>query len=319
MTLHHIRLVGAATALLWGIAAWATPGEAATGTDSVLCVQTAAELPSQTLPMTAATDTAAICPAPSAMATATTTTTTTTTTTSAAADSPKGQQHAGEIKPFTRGITQNTFIPKGQWITGVSVSYSQSHQDNYTFFVLEHLNGDTYSFKVSPMLFYAFKDNLAAGGRFAYQRSRTQIDSGYLNLGQDTNYDIDHLYRIAHNFYVGAGFRNYLSLGQSLRFGFFNEVQLQLGGGQSKIANGSGEDLTGTYETNFNLSLGLQPGLVVFLNNYSALEVSVGVLGFEYTHTHATTDQIYESKRNTKSANFRINLFSIQFGAAFYL
>ena len=65
---------------------------------------------------------------------------------------------------FTRGIKQISFIPKGQWITGVSVSYSQSSQDNYQFLVFENLNGDTYTFKVSPMLMYAFADNLAAGG-----------------------------------------------------------------------------------------------------------------------------------------------------------
>lgn len=296
MTFHKLRLSGAVAALLSVMAAQANalpnlqataPGIPAATADSTATVAAAtpaaAELPVQSL----------------------------------SATPPTAQQPV--IEQFSRDITKATFVPKGQWITGVSVSYSQSHQDNYTFFVLEHLNGDTYTFKVSPMLFYSFKDNLAAGGRFAYQRSRTQLDSGYLNLGEDTNYDIDHLYRIAHNFYVGAGFRNYLPLGNTLRFGFFNEVQLQLGGGQSKIENGSGEDLTGTYETNFNLSVGLQPGLVVFLNNYSAIEVSVGVLGFEYTHTHATTDRIYESTRNTKTANFRINLFSIQFGAAFYL
>ena len=76
---------------------------------------------------------------------------------------------------FTRGLKQISFIPKGQWITGVSVSYSQSSQDNYQFLVFENLNGDTYTFKVSPMLMYSFADNLAAGGRFAYSRQRTQL------------------------------------------------------------------------------------------------------------------------------------------------
>lgn len=224
-----------------------------------------------------------------------------------------------EIKPFARDIRQNTFVPKGQWITGISVSYTQSHQNNYTFFVLENLNGDTYTFKVSPMLLYSFHDNLAAGGRVAYQRSRTQIDSGFFNLGEDTNYEIENLYNISHSFYVGGAFRNYLSLGNSLRFGLFNEVQLQLGGGQSKIINGRGDDLTGTYSSNFNLNVGLAPGLVVFLNNYSAIEVNVGVLGFDYSHTWSKTDQIYEADYTTQSANFRINLFSITFGATFYL
>ena len=45
----------------------------------------------------------------------------------------------------------------------------------------------------------------------------------------------------------------------------------------------------------------------------------MGVLGFSYTATKTIEDQIYVSRRNSKSANFRINLFSITFGAAFYI
>ncbi|MDE6448945.1 MAG: hypothetical protein K2L41_02560 [Muribaculaceae bacterium] len=68
---------------------------------------------------------------------------------------------------FKRGLEQYSFIPKGQWITGVNVSWSQASHDNYQFFILEDIKGDAYSFKVSPMLIYCFNDNLAAGGRFA--------------------------------------------------------------------------------------------------------------------------------------------------------
>jgi hypothetical protein len=59
--------------------------------------------------------------------------------------------------------------------------------------------------------------------------------------------------------------------------------------------------------------------MVVFLNNYSAIEVNVGVLSFSYKHTKSTTDRIYIANRTLKSANFKINLFSITFGATFYL
>ena len=220
---------------------------------------------------------------------------------------------------FRRGLEQITFVPKGQWITGVSVSYSQSDQDKYQFLVIEDLSGDTYTFKVSPMLMFVFKDNLAAGGRLAYSRQRTRLNSADIVLGSDTEYNIDNLYSISHNCSGMLAFRNYISLGHSTRFGLFNEVQLQFGGGQSKLCNGSGRDFTGTYERSFNMSVGLAPGLAVFLNNYSALEVNVGVLGFNYSQTKSTTDQIYVAHRDTKSANFKINLFSITFGVAFYL
>lgn len=222
-------------------------------------------------------------------------------------------------EPFRRGLEQVKFVPKGQWITGVNVNYSHSDQDNYQFLIIENLSGDSYSYKISPMLLFSFADNLAAGGRMSYQRSMNKLSSGNVIVDSETSYDVDNLYSLSHNYYGTAVFRNYISLGRSMRFGFFNEVQLQIGGGQSKIVNGTGDDITGTYERNFKIGLGLTPGMIMFLNNYSALEVSVGVLGFNYTHTSSVNNQIYLADRSSKGANFKINLFSITFGVAFYL
>lgn len=221
--------------------------------------------------------------------------------------------------PFEPNLESVVFVPKGQWVTGVSINWTQSTQNDYQFLVLENLSGDTYSFKVSPMLIYIVADDMGFGGKFSYTRSLTKLERGSIVLGEDTGYDLDHLYRLSHNYYVMGVMRNYFSLGRSTRFGFFNELQLQLGGGQSKLSKGSGQSLTGAYERNFSVNVGLAPGLLVFLNNYSALEVNVGVLGFSFTHTKQISDRIYESNRKSKMANFRINLFSITFGVAFYL
>ncbi len=220
---------------------------------------------------------------------------------------------------FSRNIENISFVPKGQWIGGVSVNYSQSDQNNYQFLIFEKISGDTYTFKVSPMLMFAFKDNLAMGGRFAYSRSRTRLENADVVLDSETDYNVENLYSITHSYSGTYCFRQYLSLGTNTRFGLLNEVQLQLGGGQSKICSGSGEDFTGTYSRHFDFNIGVAPGLVVFLNNYSALEVNVGVLGFNYRHNRATTDQIYVANMRTSSANFKINLFSITFGMAFYI
>lgn len=226
---------------------------------------------------------------------------------------------ASAQQEFKRKLEQVSFVPKGAWISGVSVSYSQSDQSKYQFLIIENINGDTYTFKVSPMLMFCFKDNLAAGGRFSYSRQRTRLSSADIVLDSETSYNIDNLYSISHSYHGTALFRSYLSLGRSTRFGLFNEVQLQLGGGQSKLVNGVGENLSGTYQRTFDFNVGLAPGLSVFLNNYSAIEVNVGVLGFSYDHTRQVTDQIYVAHYNTKRANFKINLFSITFGVTFYL
>lgn len=211
------------------------------------------------------------------------------------------------------------FVPKGQWVTGLSISYSQTTQNDYQFLVLQGINGDTYSFKVSPMLCYIFKDDMGAGGKFSYNRSLTKLERADIVLDNENSYGVEYLYSLSHNYFVTGILRNYFSLGNSKRFGIFTEVQLKLGGGQSKLTTGTGESLSGTYERNFQLGVGIAPGMCVFLSNYSALEVNVGVLGFNMTNTKSITDQIYVARRKSKFANFRINLFSISFGVAFYL
>lgn len=220
---------------------------------------------------------------------------------------------------FKRDMQQTTFIPKGQWIAGVSVNYAQSTQDNYQFLVIEDLSGDAYDFKVSPMLLYSFKDNLAVGGKFGFQRTHMRLDEGSIKISTDLHFDADNLYLVSNDYFGAAAFRNYISFGRSKRFGMFNEVQLQIGGGQSKLTDGRGDNISGNFQENFSMDIGLTPGLIMFLNNYSAIEVSVGVLGFGYRHTKTTTDQIYISDSKDTHANFKINLFSVSFGMVFYI
>ena len=231
-----------------------------------------------------------------------------------------GQENSDIIvEPFEKDTESVVFVPKGQWVTGLSVSYSQSDQNKYQFLVIEDLSGDTYSFNIAPMVLYVFKDDMGAGGKFGYKRSLTKLESAEIVLDPENRFDVDHLYSLSHDFYAMGIFRNYFAIGRSRRFGFFSELQLMLGGGQSKLMTGTGESLSGSYSTNFNMNVGLAPGLVCFLNNYSALEVNIGVLGFNYSKTLTKRDQIYESNYDMKSANFKINLFSITFGVAWYI
>lgn len=221
-----------------------------------------------------------------------------------------------EFSPETESVV---LVPKGQWVTGLSVSYTQNSLNNYQFLIVEGISADTYAFKISPMVCYIIKDDMGLGGKFAYSRTLSKLANADVVLDSETDYSVEQLYRLSHEYYGMGIMRNYFSLGKSRRFGIFNELQVQVGGGQAKITQGSGKALTGAYERNISLNIGLAPGVVVFLNNYSAIEVNVGVLGFNYNHTKRISDQIYVSHRKMSSANFKINLFSITFGVAWYL
>jgi hypothetical protein len=220
---------------------------------------------------------------------------------------------------FKRSIEAHTFVPKGQWIIGSSVSYSEHNEQSYQFLVIDGLNSDGYTFKVSPMLCYAFRDNLAAGGRFSYERTLVKLSGVKLNLDEDTQFDVNDLYQLKHTYGGIAILRNYINIGTSRRFALFAESRLEFGGSQSKVVTKDGTSLTGTYSTSTDLGIGVAPGIVAFVNNYTAVEVNVGVLGLDFSKVKQTTDQVYMGERSSASANFKINLFSIGLGIAFYL
>lgn len=224
-----------------------------------------------------------------------------------------------QAQEFKRNIESRVFVPKGQWIVGSSVSFSEHNEQNYQFLVVDGFNSDGYTFKVSPMLCYAFKDNVAAGGRFSYGRTLTKLDNVTLNLDEDTKFDVNDLYQLKHSYGAIGILRNYINLGTSKRFALFAETRLEFGGSQSKVVTKKGDSLTGTYTKTTDFGLGVAPGIVAFINNYTAVEVSVGVLGLNFSKVKQTTDQVYIGERSSGSANFKINLFSIGLGIAFYI
>ena len=225
----------------------------------------------------------------------------------------------GYAQDTQKKLPSKVFVPKGQWIVGSSVSSSEHTENNYDFLVVEKINSDGYSFKLSPMFAYALKDNMALGGRFKYGRTLVRMDETQLNLDDETSFDINNIYQLKHSYSAMAIFRNYIPLGDSKRFAVFSETQLEVGGSQSKVSNGKGEALTGTYSKSTDLGFGVSPGMVAFINNYTAVEVSIGVLGVNLSKTRQVTNQVETGEQSSTSANFKINIFSIGLGIAFYL
>ena len=170
------------------------------------------------------------------------------------------------------------------------------------------------------MIAYALTDNMALGGRFIYSRTLLELDKAELQLGDegsDTDLKANNYYSLRHNYSVAAIWRQYIPLGRNKRFALFNETQLSVGGTQARFTNDS--PVKGTYETGYTLSLGISPGIVAFATNNMAVEVNVGVMGISYTHTKQVHNQVTVGKRNTSMMNFKVNIFSIGLGMAFYL
>lgn len=221
-----------------------------------------------------------------------------------------------------RGLTDvnNLFVPKGQWIFGGTASYSTHSNDSYRFLVVEGINSKGYNFKVSPLIAYAFHDNMALGARFVYSRALLKLDNAKLSLGdEDSGIDITarDFYSLRHTYTVAAVWRQYIPLGRNKRFALFNEVQLAGGGTQARFAYDS--PVKGTYETGYTFSLGISPGIIAFATNNMAVEVNVGVMGLSYTNTKQVHNQVSVGHRSSSFMNFKVNIFSIGLGMYFYL
>ena len=238
---------------------------------------------------------------------------------SAGTDSPAGP---GEEMRRQRGLVDisHVFVPEGQWIFGGTASYSAHANDDYTFFIVEKINSDGYTFKVSPLIGYALRNNMALGMRFVYGRSLLKVDSGELNLGDEesgTHLTAEYYYSLKHSYSAAAIWRQYIPLGRNRRIALFNEMSLTLGGHQKKFAADS--PVRGTYETGYSVSLGVSPGLIAFATNTMAVEVNVGVMGLSYTHAHQDHNRVREGDVKSSLMNFKINLLSIGLGVSFYL
>ncbi len=243
----------------------------------------------------------------------------------------EAQSHAADASTDTltvnqkrrmRGLTSksNDFVPKGQWIFGGTASYSTHTNRDYDFLVIEGINSEGYTFRVSPFLAYAVRNNMAVGARFIYSRTLLRVDDADVNMGdEDTgvNLSVNGYYVLRHTYEGAVTWRNYIPLGRSKRFAIFTDMQLSAGGIQGKYADG--QPVRGTYETGYSFGLGVSPGLVAFATNNMAIEVSVGVMGISYSHVHQVHNQVTSGNRSTSNMNFKVNLFSIGLGMAFYL
>lgn len=222
------------------------------------------------------------------------------------------------IKRIDRDVQSRVFIPKGTWMAGGTVSYSEHDENNLNFLVIKDVEGRGYDFNVSPYVGYFFRDNIAAGFRFAYNRDYLDLGNLDMDLG-DLTLSFKDLYYLEHKYEASGFLRTYMPIGRSKVFGLFNEARITYGYGRGKNSTGSGTDYDGSFQTVQNLQIGFAPGLAAFITDWSAVEVSVGVMGFNFKWIDQETNRVEEGSQRVSSGNFKINLFSINIGMTFYL
>lgn len=242
---------------------------------------------------------------------------------------------------FNRGIERATtcFIQKGTVGAGASFAYNNYNIGNtpgdagysMLFSMLKGVQANMQTWSISPYLSYFIKNNLSLGVRFNYGRSSLNLGGANLVLSESMSFGI-HDFNYFKQSYEGAlTARYYMAIANSKRFGMFVELRGTGGYGQSEsykrqeiMTPGSNQptgqyEKVGTYQDLYSFELGLVPGMAVFVTNELALEISVGVLGFNYEKVVQHTNQVHRSTMESSGANFKINLFSIGLGMSYYI
>ena len=221
-----------------------------------------------------------------------------------------------------RDATKALFIPKGQWMLGGQMGWNQWSNENLSYIILNSLNLQGYSFSAGPYLGYFFAKNMAVGYRFSYKRNYLNMGEVALGLGDGLSLSLKDFYYLQHNYKNSLFLRSYIPIGESKIFGLFGELQLNYTFSEGKKTMGKDDQLTGVYDNNHSLGLGLGGGLVVFLTDFAAAEVMLNVGGYNVKWGYQSIKDIDSIDRGSlisSGANFKIDLFSIKFGLTFYL
>lgn len=221
---------------------------------------------------------------------------------------------------YDRGLFNYLFVPKGQWSFGLMASYGEFSTDDYQILsMLKNLDLKVKAYSLQPSIFYFFDNNQAVGVKFNYTRTNLDLPSLLVDVDDDINFDLANISYYSSNYSTSVVYRNYVGLGRERRFGVFNDVDLTFGTGTSRFKRYYGGELRDTRTNSTVASLNFSPGVCVFIMDYVSFNVSFGVFGIKLHKEKQVTDGMEEGSRFSSGANFRFNIFNINFGMAVYI
>lgn len=221
---------------------------------------------------------------------------------------------------FDRGLYNYLFTPKGQWMFGLTASYGEFSADDVEVLqAISDLDFKGKQYAIRPTIGYFIRNNQAIGIKFAYTRGEADLGTFGFNAGEDLSFNLHDISYYSSKYTIGVFYRNYVGLGRSKRFAVFNEVSLDFGSGSSRFKRYYGDNL---YDTRTNIteaSLNFSPGVCVFIMENLSFNVSFGVFGLHLTKESQLTNGEDEGSRFSSGANFRFNLFNINFGIGVHI
>lgn len=216
---------------------------------------------------------------------------------------------------YDRGLYNFLFIPKGQWSFGLMASYGEFNTNDVQLLsVIDNLDLKIKAYSLKPSIAYFFRNNQSIGVRFNYTRQELDLGGLSVDFSDDINFAISDVSYYSTTYTSAITYRNYVGLSTERRFGVFNEVELAFGGGSSRFKRYYDGEMRDTRTNIMSASLNFSPGVCVFIMDNVCFNVSFGVFGLNFKHERQTTNGIDEGSRFASGANFKFNIFNINFG-----
>ena len=157
------------------------------------------------------------------------------------------------------------------------------------------------------------------GLKFNYTRGEASLGSLAVDIDDDLNFSLKDVSYYSNSYKIGVYYRSYVGLSTLKRFGVFNEVDLSFGSGSSRFRRSYDGEERDTRTNSTSVSLNFSPGLCVFIMDNVSFNVSFGVFGLHVTHDSQKTNGVNEGSRTSSGANFKFNLFNINFGLGVHI
>lgn len=216
---------------------------------------------------------------------------------------------------FDRGLFNYIFIPRNKWGFGITASYGELNTDDVQVLsILKDVDFNGKMYSIRPYLSYFIRNNQSVGLKFNYNRGIADLGRLAVDFDDDLNFTLRDVSYYQQSFGIGAFYRNYVGLDHKGRFSIFNEVELGFSSGSSRFRRLYNSEPRDTRTTSTEVSLNFSPGVCVFIQEYVSFNVSFGVFGLKMRKEKQLTNGIDEGSRFTSGANFRFNIFNINFG-----
>lgn len=221
---------------------------------------------------------------------------------------------------FDRGLFNYIYIPKGSWHFGLTASYGEFNSDDLQVLdLLTDFDFTGHTFSIKPSVSYFIKNNLSVGMRLGYTSSKATLGSMVVDFDEDLNFDISDVYYRNESYTAALTLRHYIGLSRGGRFGVFNEVELAFSSGNGDFRRKYNREPKNTHMTSMDARINFSPGLCVFIMKNVSFNISFGVFGYYLKNEKQITDGVESGNRFTSGANFKFNLFNINFGLGVHI